>query len=218
MKVDCHCHILPGLDDGAQTLEDAVFLAGKLAEWGYQRVVCTSHSTFLYRNTPETVTAACELLRTELERQGIGLELVASMEYRLIPETWPVVRANGWLLPWEGNHILIELPIHDPKKIGDIRPLEEIRRLIDDGYQPVLAHPERYLYLQMEEYQALKAAGCQFQRNIGTLEGMYGPTVRLRAEALNAEGMYDRLGTDLHSRKYAYFFDQFVFGAQESTR
>ena len=214
MIVDCHCHILPGVDDGAQTLEDAVFLAGKLVEWRYGRAVCTSHSTFKYRNTPETVMAACERLRAELGRQGIGLELVPSMEYRLIPETWPVVRENGWLLPWEGNHILIELPIHNPKKIGDIRPIVEISRLIDDGYQPVLAHPERYLYLQMDDYQAFKAAGCQFQRNIGTLEGMYGNEVRLRAETLDAAGMYDRLGTDLHSRMYADFFDRHVFAGR----
>ena len=95
MTIDCHCHILPGLDDGAQTLEESVFLAGKLAVWGYRRAVCTSHSTFKYRNTPETVMAACDRLRRELERQGIELELVPSMEYRLIPETWPVVRECG---------------------------------------------------------------------------------------------------------------------------
>lgn len=211
MTTDCHCHILPGLDDGAQTLEESVFLAGKLAEWGYRRAVCTSHSTFKYRNSPETLTAACDLLRGELERRGIDLELVPSMEYRLIPETWPVVRENGWLLPWEGNHILVELPIHDPAKIGNVIPLDEIRRLLDDGYQPVLAHPERYLYLQLEDYKAFKEAGCQLQRNVGTLEGMYGETVRYRAEALDAEGMYDWIGTDLHNRRYADFFDRFVF-------
>ena len=211
MTTDCHCHILPGLDDGAQTLEESVFLAGKLAEWGYRRAVCTSLSTFKYRNTPETVTAACDWLRRELERQGIDLELVPSMEYRLIPETWPVIRKNGWLLPWEGNHILIELPIHDPAKIGNVVPLDEVRRLLDDGYQPVLAHPERYLYLQMEDCKAFKEAGCQLQRNIGTLEGMYGETVRYRAEALDAQGMYDWIGTDLHSRNYADFFDRYVF-------
>ena len=211
MILDCHCHILPGLDDGAQTLEESVFLAGKLVGWGYRRAVCTSHSTFKYRNSPETVTFACDLLRRELERRGIDLELVPSMEYRLIPETWLVVRENGWLLPWEGNHILVELPIHDPTKIGDVVPLDEVRRLLDEGYQPVLAHPERYLYLHMEDFKAFKEAGCQLQRNIGTLEGMYGETVRYRAEALDAEGMYYWIGTDLHNRRYADFFDRFVF-------
>lgn len=214
MKVDCHCHILPGLDDGAQTLEDSVFLAGKLVEWGYRRAVCTSHSSFLYRNTPLTVKAACELLRAELERRGIPLELVPSMEYRLIPETWPEVRANRWLLPWEENHILVELPIHDPSKIGGIVPTAEIRWLIAEGFQPVLAHPERYLYLTLEDYRLFKAAGVQFQRNLGTLEGMYGEAVCVRAEALDAEGMYEWVGTDLHKKKYADFFDEHVFGKQ----
>ena len=211
MKTDCHCHILPGLDDGAQTLQDSVFLARKLVEWGYRRAVCTSHSTFKYRNSPATVTAACDRLRRELERKGIELELVPSMEYRLIPETWPVVRQNGWLLPWEGNHILVELPIHDPAKIGYIVPVEEIRRLVDKGYQPVLAHPERYFYLGMEDYQAFKEVGCQLQRNLGSLEGMYGETARHKAEALDNQGMYDWIGTDLHSRMYADFFDRYVF-------
>jgi tyrosine-protein phosphatase YwqE len=214
MKIDCHSHILPGLDDGAQTLEESVFLAGKLADWGYRRVICTSHSTFKYRNTPAMVMAACDRLRAELERQGIDLELVPSMEYRLIPETWPVIRGNGWLLPWEGNHILVELPIHDPAKIGDIIPLAEIRKLLDEGYQPVLAHPERYLYLQMEDYRAFKKEGCQLQRNLGTLEGMYGEAVKRRAESLEAESLYDWIGSDLHSRKYADFFDKYVFSVQ----
>lgn len=214
MKVDCHCHILPGLDDGAQTLEDSVFLAGKLVEWGYRRAVCTSHSSFLYRNTPSSVKAACELLQAELNRCGIPLELVPSMEYRFIPETWPDVKAGNWLLPWEGNHILIELPIHDPTKIGDLIPLAEAKWLIGEGYHPVLAHPERYLFLQMDDYKAFKDAGVQFQRNMGTLEGMYGDEVKVRAEALQAEGMYDWLGTDLHKKKYADFFDQYVFGKQ----
>lgn len=212
MKVDCHCHILPGLDDGAKTLEDSVFLAGKLVEWGYERAICTSHSSYLYRNTPATVTAACELLRTELVKRGINLELIPSMEYRLIPETWPDVTYNDWLLPWEGNHILIELPINDPTRMENIDPLSQARWLIEKGYQPVLAHPERYLYLRTDDYAAFKEADIQFQRNLGSIEGMYGDEVKARAEALQSNGMYDWLGSDLHNRQYAAFFDKYVFG------
>ena len=127
---------------------------------------------------------ACDLLREELSKQGIALELEPSMEYRLIPETWPETLEKGWLLPWEGNHILIELPIHNASKIGDIVPEDEIKRLLDMGYQPVLAHPERYLYLDMERYLSLKEAGALFQRNIGAIEGLYGEAVSVRAEAL----------------------------------
>ena len=217
MMLDCHCHILPGLDDGAQTLEDAVFLASKLAGWGYKRAVCTPHSTNKYRNNPATVEVACERLREELDRQGIALELVPSMEYRFVPETWPTVRESGWLLPWEGNHILVELPIHDPAKVGDIVPVAEIRWLVSEGFQPVLAHPERYLWLSLDDCRAFKNAGAQHQRNLGTLEGMYGEAVRKRAEALDADGMYEWIGSDLHSRKYADFFDQYVFMLTDPT-
>ena len=142
---DCHCHILPGLDDGAQTMEDSLFLAGKLASYGFQRAVCTSHSTRLYRNTPSTVIPACERLQEALVQAGIRLELVPSLEYRLLPETWPEIRTKGWLLPWEGNHILIELPISNPRQLGGIDPAAEIRALLADGFQPDPGAPGRRL-------------------------------------------------------------------------
>ena len=91
-KYDCHCHILPGLDDGAQTMEDSLYLAGRLAAYGFERAVCTSHSSFLFRNTPSTVIPACERLQEELDRAGIPLKLIPSLEYRLIPETWPCAK------------------------------------------------------------------------------------------------------------------------------
>ena len=208
---DCHCHILPGLDDGARTLDDSVYLASCLVSFGFTGAACTSHRSYMYRNTPETVTAACDRLRDELAARGILLEIIPSMEYRLVPETWTEVIEKGWLLPWEGNHILIELPIRDPARLRDLSPLKEIRKLVNLGYRPVLAHPERYLYLSMMDYRALKAAGAEFQRNLGSLEGFYGDAVRVRASELEQESMYDRVGSDLHNREYAAYFAEHVF-------
>ena len=212
-RTDCHCHILPGLDDGARSMEESVALARRQVSWGFRKAVCTSHRVGKYPNQPDAVTATCALLQEELRRQGVPLELTPSMEYRLIPETWPETLREGWLLPWEGNHILIELPIHKASRIGDIVPEDEIRRLLDMGYQPVLAHPERYLYLDEGRYRSLKAAGALFQRNVGSLEGLYGEAVSLRARALLDAGMFDTLGTDLHNKQYADFFDGFGFRA-----
>lgn len=212
---DCHCHILPGLDDGATCVAESAILARHQVKWGFRKAVCTSHRVRKYPNTPDDVRMACDLLREELSKQGIALELEPSMEYRLIPETWPETLEKGWLLPWEGNHILIELPIHNASKIGDIVPEDEIKRLLDMGYQPVLAHPERYLYLDMERYLSLKEAGALFQRNIGAIEGLYGEAVSVRAEALLSEGMYDQLGSDLHNERYAAFFDSFGFNVSQ---
>ena len=211
---DCHCHILPLLDDGATCLQDSVLLARYQVKWGFRKAVCTSHRTRLYPNEPETVVRACQGLQEELIRQEIPLELTPSMEYRLIPETWPEVLEKGWLLPWEGKHILLELPISKPAQMGNIVPEDEIKRLLDMGFQPVLAHPERYLYLTLERYHSLKEAGALFQRNIGSLEGLYGEAVSIRAEALLAENLYDLQGTDLHNERYARFFDSFGFGVE----
>ena len=211
MKIDCHCHILPGIDDGAADLEEAVYLAGRLVKFGYERAICTSHCSFLFHNTPKTVTDACNLLREELDRQNIKLDLVPSMEYRFIESTWPIVRLKNWLMPWEGNHILIELPLHTPSQMGSIVPADEIRYLIEDGYQPVLAHPERYTYLVMDQIRALKDAGTEFQRNLGSLEGLYGENVSVRAREMIDEGLYDWIGTDLHNYRYADFFENHVF-------
>lgn len=208
---DCHCHILPGVDDGATCVAESAILVRHQVKWGFRKAVCTSHRVRKYPNTPDDVRRACDILREELSKQGIALELEPSMEYRLIPETWPETLEKGWLLPWEGNHILIELPIHNASKIGDIVPEDEIKRLLDMGYLPVLAHPERYLYLDMERYLSLKEAGALFQRNIGAIEGLYGEAVSVRAEALLSEGMYDLLGSDLHNERYAAFFDSFGF-------
>ena len=208
---DCHCHILPLLDDGSQGVQESVLLARYQVKWGFRKAVCTSHRVRKYPNEPDQVKRVCSELQEELIRREIPLELVPSMEYRLIPETWPETLEKGWLLPWEGNHVLIELPIHKASRIGNIVPEDEIKRLLDMGFQPVLAHPERYLYLDMERYLSLKEAGVMFQRNIGSLEGLYGEAVSVRAEALIAENLYDLQGTDLHSERYAQFFDSFGF-------
>ena len=208
---DCHCHILPLLDDGSQGMQESVLLARYQVKWGFRKAVCTSHRVMKYPNEPDQVKRVCGELQEELFRQEIPLELTPSMEYRLIPETWPETLEKGWLLPWEGNHILIELPIHKASRIGDIVPEDEIKRLLDMGFQPVLAHPERYLYLDMDRYHSLKESGTMFQRNIGSLEGLYGEAVSVRAEALIAENLYDIQGTDLHNERYALFFDSFGF-------
>jgi tyrosine-protein phosphatase YwqE len=186
---------------------ESAILARHQVKWGFRKAVCTSHRVRKYPNTPDDVKRACDLLREELSKQGIALELEPSMEYRLIPETWPETLEKGWLLPWEGNHILIELSIHNASKIGDIVPEDEIKKLLDMGYQPVLAHPERYLWATSDDYHRWYDAGVAFQRNLASLEGFYGPAPAARAHLLLDLGLYSFLGTDTHSRKYTDAFD-----------
>lgn len=208
-EFDCHCHILPGLDDGAGTMEESVYLAERLVAYGFRRAVCTAHSSFTFRNTPQTVIPACERLQEELDRRGVPLRLTPSLEYRLIPEAWPDQRRYG-LLPWEGNHILVELPIRRKEQMGNVDPAAEIRTLAREGYQPVLAHPERYLWATEEDYLRFRESGAAFQRNLGSLEGLYGAEAAVRAKRLLEKGYYGFLGTDTHNRRYTDFFDSIL--------
>lgn len=129
MKIDFHSHILPGLDDGATDLENAVELASAMQEWGFERITCTPHITNKFRNTPETIRPAFEMLQNALHERGVNVELRMSAEYRLVPETWPEVLEKNWLMPIEERFILMELPIFAPDDIKDIKPIEEFKKI-----------------------------------------------------------------------------------------
>ena len=202
MKLDFHSHILPGLDDGAVTLNDSIMLAKALRDWGFERVTCTPHITSLHRNTPDTIRPMFEMLTAALEEERIDLELKMSAEYRLVPETWPEVLEKNWLMPIEDKYILTELPIAKPWKMQNIKPVEEFKRLIAMGLTPILPHPERYAYLSERELMQFIEAGAILQCNYGSLAGLYGTEARDRAQSLVDEGLVTLYGTDMHNLKY----------------
>lgn len=209
-KTDYHCHILPGIDDGAQTPEEGAELAASLLRWGFTSAVCTPHIVTKFRNNPQTIHAAHDVLRRELEKRNIELETVCSAEYRLVPETWPEILEKKWIMPFDGNHILIELPITAPQRMKGIQPVTEIRRLRDMGYTPVLAHPERYAYLKDEELLELNNEGALFQIDYTSLAGVYDIASETKAKELIARGLDSKFyGTDLHNRIYADFLDRY---------
>ena len=202
MKIDFHSHILPGLDDGATDLENAVELAAAMKEWGFERITCTPHITNKFRNTPETIRPAFEMLQNALNERGVNVELRMSAEYRLVPETWPEVLEKNWLMPIEERFILMELPIFDPDDIKDIKPIEEFKKVKAMGLTPLLPHPERYFYLSHDELLRYIDAGVMIQSNYGSLAGVYGADVKQRVQSLIDEGLVSILATDMHHMHY----------------
>ena len=202
MKIDFHSHILPGLDDGATDLENAVELAAAMKEWGFERITCTPHITNKFRNTPETIRPAFEMLQNALNERGVNVELRMSAEYRLVPETWPEVLEKNWLMPIEERFILMELPIFDPDDIKDIKPIEEFKKIKAMGLTPLLPHPERYFYLSHDELLRYVDAGVMIQSNYGSLAGVYGADVKQRVQRLIDEGLVSFLATDMHNMHY----------------
>lgn len=202
MKLDFHSHILPALDDGATCIEDSLMLAQALKKWGFERVTCTPHITNIHPNSPDTIRPAFEELQNALCQSGIDLEIRMSAEYRLVPQTWPTVLKNNWLMPIEDRYILMELPISKPQQMGDIKPLEEFKKVFSLGLTPVLPHPERYLYLTHRELMTIAEAGVKIQCNYGSLAGLYGKQVEQNVRNIISEGIVSFYGTDLHNAHY----------------
>lgn len=217
MKLDFHSHILPGIDDGAKDINESLMLAKALKDWGFDRITCTPHITSKYPNTPQDITPKFEHLKEELDKAGIGLDIRLSAEYRLVPETWPKVLENNWLMPIEDRFILMELPISHREEMGLINPVEEFRKIASMGLTPILPHPERYFYLTEQELSDILDAGGKIQCNYGSYAGLYGEEVRQRAVALQDKGMVSFYGTDLHNAHYVQVIGSW-FAAGNSIR
>lgn len=202
MKIDIHSHILPGIDDGAKTLEESVQLVTEMAGWGFDRLTCTPHITKKFRNTPEIILEKFDILNNALSANGLNIDLRMSAEYRLNPETWPEILKSGQFMPIEDRYILMEFPINEPSDMGDLNPMEEFLKVMSLGLTPILPHPERYFYLQHDDLLRYVDAGVKIQSNYGSLAGVYGSEVCKRTQALIDEGIVSFLATDMHNMQY----------------
>lgn len=198
--VDMHSHILPGIDDGAPTLQDSIELINRLKALGFQKLIATPHiMSDYYRNTPETIYKALDTVREELDKQNIDIPVEAAAEYYL-DEVFEEKLNQKNLLTMGDNYLLFELSFANyPSGLSDI-----IYEMNNKGYKPILAHPERYTYLyqSIEQYHTIKDYGCYFQLNTIALSGYYGKTTQKIAERLIDEGLIDFIGSDMHHPRH----------------
>ena len=197
LKVDMHSHLLPGIDDGAKDLEDSLMLIRGMKELGYQKLVTTPHIMWdMYRNTRPIIQEKLEIVRKALQQENIDIEIDAAAEYFLDEHVMQLMEKKEPLLKISGNMVLTEFSMaFAPLNVKDI-----IFEMQMNGYQPVIAHPERYVYLQHQKdfFVELKDAGCLFQLNLLSLSGGYGRAVTDLAGWLLKNDFYDMAGTDLH--------------------
>jgi protein-tyrosine phosphatase len=201
LKVDMHSHLLPGIDDGSPDIETSLKLIKGMMELGYTKFITTPHIMWdMYKNTSETILQKLEILREAVKAEGLDVEINAAAEYFLDDYVEGLVKNNKPLLTISGNMVLVEFSLAYPS-----HSLKDI--LFDmqmQNYQPVIAHPERYIYLEQnkEFYEELKDIGCLFQLNLLALTGYYGKSPQLLAEHLIKKGYYDLIGTDLHGFRH----------------
>ena len=190
---DRHSHILPGVDDGIQTIEDSIAILSMYEQMGVKKVWLTPHIMEDCPNTPEKLKTRFEELKSAYKG---NIELALSAE-NMMDGLFIKRQEQGILMPYgdNNNELLIETSyVQPPMRMESI-----LRDMQKAGITPVLAHPERYLYMDAEKYENIKEMGVKFQLNITSLIGAYGNQVKERAEYLLNEGYYNYSGSDAHS-------------------
>jgi tyrosine-protein phosphatase YwqE len=205
LGVDMHSHLLPGLDDGAETVEHSLGLLRALRELGYRKLIMTPHIMGdFYKNTPEGVRAALQLLREAAVTAGLGdVELDCAAEYYLDEFLGRKLADGTEMLTFGGDkrYLLFETSyMNEPLNLFEI-----IFEMKSQGYRPVLAHPERYTYLygRFSDIEKMRRDyDVLLQVNLNSLAGYYSPAAKKVAEQLIDAGMVDFVGTDAHHLRH----------------
>jgi protein-tyrosine phosphatase len=196
-----HSHLIPGIDDGAPDQETSLQLITGLMDLGYKKIITTPHvNGDVFRNTPAIIGDGQAAVRRALQREGIIVEFRAAAEYLMDDEFTKTLLTDGSFLTLKDNLILVELSF----VVAALNLKDMLFQLQLKGYQPVLAHPERYLYFAGNKawYDQLRDSGCYFQLNLLSFAGHYGREARDLALYLVKKGYVEFLGTDLHHPRH----------------
>lgn len=193
---DHHTHLLPGVDDGVKTLSETLEILQGMEQQGIREVWCTPH---IMEDIPNE-TADLKQKFAELQAAYAGnITLHLAAEYMLDSHFEELLNRKDLLpLGERGDRLLVETSYFNPP-IGLSNILLRIK---SKGYYPVLAHPERYVYMQQSDYETLKQNGVLFQLNLSSFAGMYGKEAQSKALKMLRKGMYDLVGSDIHSLAY----------------
>ncbi len=195
---DIHNHILPGIDDGAQTVDVSIELIKGFSEFGVNSFIMTPHIMYnYYDNTPATICEAKKVLEDELlKRKMETVQFTAAAEH-MIDSNFESILTEKTTMLLGKEHLLIEMSYLQPPINFD----EAIIAITHNRLFPVLAHPERYNFLlnRTHRYTELKEQGILFQLNMLSLSEYYGKEVAKIASKLLEEGMIDFIGSDVHN-------------------
>ena len=191
---DFHNHILPGIDDGANTVEDSVELIKGFKTIGINKFVATPHVIGeYYSNTPETINKAYLKLKKSLDS---SIQMNFSAEY-MMDQHFVEIIENEQILPVCNRNVLVEMSYFQPP----LNLNEILFKLQSNSFSPILAHPERYGYLHhntTDKYIDLKSRGCRFQLNMLSLSDHYGRGIQKMAYKLLDDHLIDFIASDVH--------------------
>jgi protein-tyrosine phosphatase len=201
LRCDMHSHLIPGIDDGSPSISTSLQLIKGMSDLGYKKIITTPHIMWdIYKNTPEIILPGYNAVKDELKKNNLQIEFEVAAEYFLDDYFEKLVDEDSPLLTFKDNLVLVEFSfVKEPSELKAI-----LFKLQIKGYQPVIAHPERYLYFGAKKhwYEEMKDTGCLFQLNILSLAGFYGKAPVELAHYLIKQKYFNLIGTDLHNSRH----------------
>lgn len=198
LKTDIHSHLIPGIDDGVQSIEESLQILREMEVLGYEKVITTPHTmSGSYDNTPEIINNGLDQVREGLQKEGINIQLEAATEYFLDETFMERLEKDEQLMTFGKNYVLVETSfINPPPQLK-----EASFQLTVKGYKMVFAHPERYMYLMENSLllEELIDRDIIFQLNAVALTGCYSKPVKKFAEKLIDMKAPRLVGTDCHN-------------------
>ncbi|MFZ4262519.1 tyrosine-protein phosphatase [Sphingobacterium sp. HJSM2_6] len=197
INADMHSHILPGIDDGCAQLEDSLHILERLSNLGIQKFHFTPHIfKEMYPNNEGSISHAFE----SLKGKGVDSLLGSYAAEYMLDSGFPLEENQSGLLSLPGNYVLIEMSY--------IQENKQIEKTIFDiqiqGYKPILAHPERYVFYHQDPSKLVrfKEIGCLMQVNLLSVLGYYGANEKRVAKYLASKGLVSLVGTDVHHERH----------------
>jgi len=208
IKVDLHSHLIPQIDDGVESIEQSLEIIQELVAMGYEKVITTPHiMSDFFNNSEEKILAGLAPLKSELKSRNIPITIEAAAEYYLDEQLYSRISdPKEEFLTFGNNFLLFETSfMNEPFYLKDF-----IFKIKSRGITPVLAHPERYAYLQgnYDMIDDLLNRGVLLQVNINSLNGYYSKEIKKLAERIIDDGKVHFLGSDCHNMKHLLVMKQ----------
>lgn len=198
--IDLHCHMLPGIDDGARDLATSLEMARMAVADGVSVVACTPHILpGLYDNAGPQIRRATQHLQQALQQEGIPLHLATGADVHMVPDLAAGLQSGRLLSLADSRYVLVEPPHH----VAPVRLEDFFFNLLVAGYVPVLTHPERLSWIEVQypAIQRMVRGGVWMQITAGSLAGNFGRTALKWANRMLDEGCVHILASDAHDTK-----------------
>ena len=197
--IDIHSHLIPNVDDGAKSPEETIELIKEAREAGITDIILTPHYIInSYEQNAETLILLKDKLQQIINSENIKVNLHIGMEVYITDNLVEILKQNKILTLAGSKYLLMELPLNTNVQYLDM----VIFKLIENNIIPIIAHPERYKFVQEDpsKVRELIESGCLIQSNIGSILGIYGKKAKKTIKYLLKNDLINFIATDTHRK------------------